>query len=195
MIERLDIGTRMSKIVQHHGIVYLCGQVGEGETIADQTRTCLERVDSLLLRAGSSRGHLLQATIWLASMKDFEEMNASGTLGCRRPDWFLAVIERLPCLLEERGPRCQALMIGIPVAAESKAAEGTLCSDGGPGWQWRTCFVEAWKEQIKPRSHTGCAAHVDASVPVLDNPKNHREPEPGPAFLRLCREKRVEYLA
>ncbi|MEW9613379.1 RidA family protein [Shinella sp. S4-D37] len=76
MIERLDIGTRMSKIVKHHGIVYLCGQVGEGETIADQTRTCLERVDSLLKRAGSSRCHLLQATIWLASMKDFEEMNA-----------------------------------------------------------------------------------------------------------------------
>ena len=32
MIERIDTATRMSKIVKHNGTVYLCGQVGAGDT-------------------------------------------------------------------------------------------------------------------------------------------------------------------
>ncbi len=76
MIERIDTGTRMSKIVKHAGTVYLCGQVGEGASVAEQTRDCLGRVDALLEKAGSSRGQMLQAIIWLADMADFAEMNA-----------------------------------------------------------------------------------------------------------------------
>ena len=76
MIERIDVATRMSKIVKHNGVVYLCGQVGEGETVADQTRECLARVEALLDRAGSSREKMLQAIVWLANMNDFAEMNS-----------------------------------------------------------------------------------------------------------------------
>lgn len=76
MIERIDTGPRMSKIVKHDGVAYLCGQVGDGDTVADQTRDCLSRVDALLHKAGSSREHILQATVWLADMKDFADMNA-----------------------------------------------------------------------------------------------------------------------
>jgi enamine deaminase RidA (YjgF/YER057c/UK114 family) len=76
MIERVDIGQRMSKIVKHNGVVYLCGQVGEGATVAEQTRDCLSRVETLLARAGSSPERILQAVIWLADMADFAEMNA-----------------------------------------------------------------------------------------------------------------------
>ena len=76
MIERIDVATRMSKIVKHNGVVYLCGQVGEGETVADQTRECLARVEALLDRAGSSREKMLQAIVWLADMNDFAEMNS-----------------------------------------------------------------------------------------------------------------------
>lgn len=76
MIERIDAGTRMSKIVKHNGVAYLCGQVGEGESVGDQTRDCLARVDALLEKAGSSRENILQAIIWLADMADFAEMNA-----------------------------------------------------------------------------------------------------------------------
>lgn len=47
MIERLHTARRMSKIVKHNGVVYLCGQVGEGATIEDQTRDCLTRIDAL----------------------------------------------------------------------------------------------------------------------------------------------------
>ncbi|WP_186399602.1 RidA family protein [Stappia sp. P2PMeth1] len=76
MIERIDVATRMSKIVKHNGVAYLCGQVGEGETVADQTRECLARVEALLERAGSSREKMLQAIVWLADINDFAEMNA-----------------------------------------------------------------------------------------------------------------------
>ena len=76
MIERIDTGKRMSKIVKHNGTVYLCGQVGAGETVADQTRDCLGRIEALLAKAGSSPSHILQAIVWLADMADFDEMNA-----------------------------------------------------------------------------------------------------------------------
>ncbi len=76
MIERLHTGQRMSKIVKHNGTVYLCGQVGNGDTVAEQTADCLSRVDALLQEAGSDREHMLQAIIWLADMADFAEMNA-----------------------------------------------------------------------------------------------------------------------
>ena len=76
MIERQDIGQRMSKIVKHNGTVYLCGQVGSGDTVTEQTQDCLARVDALLKQAGSSREQILQAIIWVADMADFAEMNA-----------------------------------------------------------------------------------------------------------------------
>lgn len=76
MIERIETSARMSKIVKHNGVAYLCGQVGDGATVAEQTRDCLSRVDALLEKAGSSREKMLQAIIWLADMEDFAEMNA-----------------------------------------------------------------------------------------------------------------------
>jgi enamine deaminase RidA (YjgF/YER057c/UK114 family) len=76
MIERIDTGPRMSKIVKHNGVAYLCGQVGAGQTVEAQTRACLARVDALLKEAGSSREQMLQAIVWLADMTDFAEMNA-----------------------------------------------------------------------------------------------------------------------
>ncbi len=76
MIERFETSGRMSKIVKHNGVAYLCGQVGSGTTVAEQTRDCLSRVDALLEKAGSSREKMLQVVIWLADMSDFSEMNA-----------------------------------------------------------------------------------------------------------------------
>mgnify|MGYP000028700662 CR=1 FL=1 len=75
MIERIETGARMSKIVKHNGVAYLCGQVGEGATVTEQTLDCLRRVKALLEKAGSSREQMLQVVIWLADMADFSEMN------------------------------------------------------------------------------------------------------------------------
>lgn len=76
MIDRSHTGPRMSKIVRHNGVVYLCGQVGAGDSVAAQTRDCLDRVDALLAEAGTDKRHLLQAIVWLRDMADFDEMNA-----------------------------------------------------------------------------------------------------------------------
>ncbi|MEX0349689.1 MAG: RidA family protein [Paracoccaceae bacterium] len=75
MIERIETGTRSSKIVKHNGVAYLTGQVAEGDTIQDQVRTCLQNIDALLEKAGSSRQQMLRVTIWLADMKDFNGLN------------------------------------------------------------------------------------------------------------------------
>lgn len=74
-IERLHTGQRTSKIVKHNNTVYLCGQVGEGESVTEQMESCLARVDALLKEAGSSRKQILQTIIWLSDMSYFEEMN------------------------------------------------------------------------------------------------------------------------
>ena len=77
MIERMETGQRMSRIVKHNGTVYLCGQVCKDATqgIREQTATMLEKVDDLLLQAGSDREHILSATIYIKDMQYFAEMN------------------------------------------------------------------------------------------------------------------------
>ncbi|MFD1008459.1 MULTISPECIES: RidA family protein [Oceanisphaera] len=77
-IERQQVAKRMSRIVKHNGIVYLCGQVCKdaSKDITEQTVTMLDKVDELLLSAGSSREHMLSATIYLKTMADFAGMNA-----------------------------------------------------------------------------------------------------------------------
>ncbi|KUP93285.1 RidA family protein [Tritonibacter horizontis] len=68
---------RMSQIVTHGDTIYLAGQVGTaGASVTQQTQDCLAKIDALLAEAGSSKARILQATIWLADMADFAEMNA-----------------------------------------------------------------------------------------------------------------------
>lgn len=77
-IERQQVTERMSRIVKHNGVVYLSGQVPKDANadITEQTVTMLDKVDELLLAAGSSREHMLSATIFLKTMNDFAAMNA-----------------------------------------------------------------------------------------------------------------------
>lgn len=75
-ITRIDTGKRMSQAVIHNGTIYLAGQVGKpGESVAEQTQTCLDKAEALLAKAGSDKTRILQTTIWLADMDDFAEMN------------------------------------------------------------------------------------------------------------------------
>ncbi|MBD1577456.1 MULTISPECIES: RidA family protein [Vibrio] len=76
-IERHHTKARMSRIVKHNNTVYLCGQVAEDRTkgITDQTETMLAKVDALLAEVGSSRQHILSATIYIKDMSMFAEMN------------------------------------------------------------------------------------------------------------------------
>jgi len=75
-IKRIKTGKRMSQIVIHNETIYLAGQVGNpGDGVTEQTKTCLEKVDSLLRDAGSDKTRILQTTIWLDNMNDFAKMN------------------------------------------------------------------------------------------------------------------------
>ncbi len=79
-ITRIETAKRMSKIVKHNGVAYLCGQVGNVEkgqdvSAAQQTADILDKVDALLAQAGSSKDRILQAIIWVSDMQYFAEMN------------------------------------------------------------------------------------------------------------------------
>ena len=77
MIERIETAIRMSRIVKHNGTIYLCGQVCKDaeRDITEQTISMLEKVDELLIKAGSDKNHLLSATIYVKDMKYFAAMN------------------------------------------------------------------------------------------------------------------------
>jgi enamine deaminase RidA (YjgF/YER057c/UK114 family) len=78
MIQRIGAGPRMSKAVVNGGTVYISGQVAEmtaGRPVAEQTQEVLEQIDDLLKQAGSDRGKLLMANVWLADIRDFGDMN------------------------------------------------------------------------------------------------------------------------
>jgi enamine deaminase RidA (YjgF/YER057c/UK114 family) len=75
-IRRIEAGPRMSQAVIHGNTVYLAGQVGDGATVAEQTKDILATVDKLLAEAGSNKSKILQAIIWLDDMANFAEMNS-----------------------------------------------------------------------------------------------------------------------
>ena len=78
MIQRFEVGPRMSELAVHNGVAYLAGQVPEdpGQGIEGQTRQVLQAIDALLAQAGTDKSKILMATIWLADIADFDAMNA-----------------------------------------------------------------------------------------------------------------------
>ena len=75
-ITRIDSGPRMSQAVIHGNTVYLAGQVGApGKSVTEQTKAVLAQIEDLLSRTGSHKSKILTATILLADMRDFGEMN------------------------------------------------------------------------------------------------------------------------
>jgi enamine deaminase RidA (YjgF/YER057c/UK114 family) len=77
-IEHRHVGPRMSQVVIHGDTVYLAGQVAKqtaGGSVTDQTREILARIDQLLAEAGTDKSNVLQATVWLAHMSSYAEMN------------------------------------------------------------------------------------------------------------------------
>jgi len=80
-IQRSHSNARLSKIVRHGGLVFLCGQTANRSDAATgdirvQTREVLSRIDALLAEAGSDRSRILSTTIFLANMDDAAGMNA-----------------------------------------------------------------------------------------------------------------------
>ena len=79
-IERHEVGPRMSKAVVHGNTVYLAGIVAEnpkGKSVREQTQDILRQIDGFLGKAGTDKGKLLSANIWITDMAEFAEMNAA----------------------------------------------------------------------------------------------------------------------
>lgn len=77
MIQRFDVGPRMSELAVYNGVAYLAGQVPEDASldIVGQTRQVLEAIDALLAQAGTDKTRILRAQIYLADIADFAGMN------------------------------------------------------------------------------------------------------------------------
>ena len=78
IIQRFDVGARMSEMSVYNGVAHLAGQVAEDASadISGQTRQVLAAIDSLLARAGSNKTKILMAQIFLSDVRDFAAMNA-----------------------------------------------------------------------------------------------------------------------
>ena len=76
-IKRLHVGTRLSEVAIHNGVVYLAGQIPEntGDDIAGQTAEVLGHVERLLREAGSDKSRILSCQIFLSDISMIGEMN------------------------------------------------------------------------------------------------------------------------
>ena len=77
-INRIQPGKRLSAAVVNGDTIYLAGQIASDASadVKGQTQQILKKIDELLAAAGSSKSKLLSATIWLADMRYFEDMNS-----------------------------------------------------------------------------------------------------------------------
>ncbi len=114
MIQRFDVGARLSEMAVHNGVAYLAGQVPEdaSQDIQGQTAQVLAAIDALLARAGSDKSRILMTQIYLADLADFAGMNeawdawvAPGNAPPRatvqatlaNPDWKIEVVVTAAC--------------------------------------------------------------------------------------------------
>ena len=114
MVQRFDVGARLSEMAVHNGVAYLAGQVPEdaSQDIQGQTAQVLAAIDALLARAGSDKSRILMAQIYLADLADFAGMNqawdawvaaghapprATVQAALAKPDWKIEVVVTAAC--------------------------------------------------------------------------------------------------
>jgi enamine deaminase RidA (YjgF/YER057c/UK114 family) len=78
MIQRFDVGPRMSEMAIYNGVAYLAGQIAGDISldISGQTQQVLAEIDALLARAGTDKSKILMANIFIADINEFSGMNA-----------------------------------------------------------------------------------------------------------------------
>ena len=77
-IQRIDSSRRLSRAVIHNGTLLLAGVTADRceEDIKGQTRQVLAKIEAYLAKAGTDKGLLLSAQIWLRDIgRDFDGMN------------------------------------------------------------------------------------------------------------------------
>ena len=78
-IKRIGVAARYSDLVVPGDTAYFSGYVPEttlGLSVTEQTKDILGQIDQSLAEIGSDKAKVLQATIWLADIAAYDEMNA-----------------------------------------------------------------------------------------------------------------------
>jgi enamine deaminase RidA (YjgF/YER057c/UK114 family) len=77
MVQRFDVGTRLSEMAVHNGVCYLAGQVpaDASQDIKGQVAQVLAAIDALLARAGSDKRKILMCQIYIKDLADFPALN------------------------------------------------------------------------------------------------------------------------
>jgi len=78
MVQRFDVGPRLSEMAVHNGVCYLAGQVAaDGSAdITGQTQQVLAAIDALLARAGTDKSRILMCQIFITDLAEFPALNA-----------------------------------------------------------------------------------------------------------------------
>ncbi|MGA0807782.1 MAG: RidA family protein [Burkholderiaceae bacterium] len=109
MVERFEVGARLSEASAHGGLVFLAGQVATdaSQDAFGQTQQVLQSIDRLLSQACSHKSRILMAQIFLADLADFDAMNkawdawvVAGQPPCRatvqaklaKPEWKVEIV-------------------------------------------------------------------------------------------------------
>ena len=77
-IQRIGVAARYSDLVIHADTAYFSGYVPEttlGLSVSEQTQDILGQIEQSLAEIGSDKSRLLHATIWLADIASYDEMN------------------------------------------------------------------------------------------------------------------------
>jgi enamine deaminase RidA (YjgF/YER057c/UK114 family) len=78
-IARYQVGPRLSGAVKHGDTIYVAGQVADDASagVRGQTEQILRKIDAALAHFGSDKARILSATVFLANMGSYDEMNAA----------------------------------------------------------------------------------------------------------------------
>ena len=78
-IQRFGSNHRLSEAVSANGFVFLAGMVPEDTSgdITAQTADVLRQIDHWLAQAGSDKSRILEATIYLPNLADYDDMNVA----------------------------------------------------------------------------------------------------------------------
>ncbi|MDP0002052.1 RidA family protein [Glaesserella parasuis] len=77
MIQRFQVGKRLSEMAIYNGVAYLAGQVPEDDSqdMYGQTKQVLAEIDKWLAQAGTNKSRILMAQVFVSNMIEFDEMN------------------------------------------------------------------------------------------------------------------------
>lgn len=78
-IRRHISGPVHSRVVEHNGLVFVAGTTADNRSAGcrEQTEEILKKIDSFLALAGTDKSRLLSATVWLADIREKEQMDAA----------------------------------------------------------------------------------------------------------------------